>query len=448
MSAQPETMTRHTTRWRGRLTAVRRNMTDARALNWTLLDQGLVSGVNFLTGIVLARCLGLEAFGRFSAVWLAISLAATLQMAMILAPMMSIGPQQNADDEPAYYGAALLQQLIAALIGFILLGLGAEALGRYAPQWGLTGLGLPIALTLVTCQLQEFLRRYFFTLRRYQAAFINDVLSYGSQAALLGAWIFAPQAFGGPSLEAALWIIAATSGLAAAVGLASLTPMKIEEEFFWPAFRRNWRSARWLSGSAVLQWMSGSTLILAAGWWLGPAAVGALKAAQNIVGVAHILFNAFSNFIPVRLASLLRHRGAAAMSISLRRTTLLGAVGTLALLAPAIVAPNALMTLFYGADFGQYAGVVIGFALTYGLAFFAQQLTFALRAMEEARPIFLGYLVTAAASVALAWPLIHLMGLNGVAVGLVLLAGLNLATLWAGYRRARQAYLTKRQDMA
>lgn len=448
MAARPEVMTPQAMRWTGRLHAVRRNLRDTHALNWTLLDQGVVSGVNFLTGLILARCLGLEAFGGFSIVWMIITLAGSLQMALILAPMMSIGPQQSADDEPAYYGAVLMQQLLFALIGFIVLGLGAEALGRGVPSWGLAGLGLPIALTLATCQLQEFLRRYFFTVRRYQAACGIDGLSYGLQVVLLGTWLVWPHALGGASVPGALWLIAATSGLSAVCGLSLLVRVKIEEEAIWPVWQRNWHSARWLCGSAVLQWLSGSWLILAAGWWLGPVAVGALKAAQNIVGVAHILFNAFANWIPVRLASLLRYRGIAAMDRDVRRTAILGGAATLLLLAPALLFPNGLMTLCYGSAFAGYGAVVTGFALTYGVGFFAQQTTFALRALEEARPIFLGYLISAGLSLLLAYPLIQTWGLHGVVGGLLLLAGANWATLWLGYRRKRRALCLPRQGVA
>ena len=38
-------------------------------VNWALADQTMVSGVNFLTGILLARYLGVEEFGRFTLAW-------------------------------------------------------------------------------------------------------------------------------------------------------------------------------------------------------------------------------------------------------------------------------------------------------------------------------------------------------------------------------------------
>jgi hypothetical protein len=38
-----------------------------RHVNWALADQAMLSGVNFLTVVLLARALGIEEFGRFYA---------------------------------------------------------------------------------------------------------------------------------------------------------------------------------------------------------------------------------------------------------------------------------------------------------------------------------------------------------------------------------------------
>ena len=70
-------------------------------VNWALADQAMVSGVYFLTGILLARYLGLEEFGRFTLAWMAVLFANSIQHAMIIAPMMSIGPKQSAAERPA-----------------------------------------------------------------------------------------------------------------------------------------------------------------------------------------------------------------------------------------------------------------------------------------------------------------------------------------------------------
>ena len=57
---------------------------------WALVDQALVSGSNFLTNIVLARMVGIEAFGAFTFAWMAVLFMNGFQNALIVAPMMSV----------------------------------------------------------------------------------------------------------------------------------------------------------------------------------------------------------------------------------------------------------------------------------------------------------------------------------------------------------------------
>src|ERR1700679_2383760 len=63
---------------------------------WALSDQALVSGANFLTFALLARALGVSEFGVFALSWAMVLLANSVQMALIVSPMMSVGPKQDA----------------------------------------------------------------------------------------------------------------------------------------------------------------------------------------------------------------------------------------------------------------------------------------------------------------------------------------------------------------
>ena len=65
----------------------------AKNLSWTILDQGMVSGVNFAVGILIARFLGVKEFGIFSLLLMAILFVQSIQKALIITPMMSVGPK-------------------------------------------------------------------------------------------------------------------------------------------------------------------------------------------------------------------------------------------------------------------------------------------------------------------------------------------------------------------
>ena len=88
--------------------------------HWARATMLSVSGVNFLTGILLAHGLGIAEFGRFSLAWLVVLFVLSIQESAIVAPMMSIGPKQDLQQRPAYFGGVFFQQAILALVSTVL----------------------------------------------------------------------------------------------------------------------------------------------------------------------------------------------------------------------------------------------------------------------------------------------------------------------------------------
>jgi O-antigen/teichoic acid export membrane protein len=54
------------------------------------LDQALVSGSNFVLGILLARYLGVAGYGQFALLWLIVLFFSSLQLAYIISPMLTL----------------------------------------------------------------------------------------------------------------------------------------------------------------------------------------------------------------------------------------------------------------------------------------------------------------------------------------------------------------------
>ena len=108
---------------------------------------------------------------------------------MINSPMMSIGPQHSDSEFPGYFGAVVVQQICFAGLAFILLFFGVRLSGVFFPEWGVEGLALPLACAALALQLQDFLRRYFFTRKKVVTAFAIDTAAYLGRLAGL-AWLF------------------------------------------------------------------------------------------------------------------------------------------------------------------------------------------------------------------------------------------------------------------
>ncbi|MEL6926614.1 MAG: hypothetical protein AAFO94_21420, partial [Bacteroidota bacterium] len=83
-----------------------------------LVDQAIVSGGNFVLGILLTRFLGLDHYGVYTLLWMVLLVALSLNHAFISQPLLSLGPQE--EDQRSYlhhlqwiqWGVALLAALL------------------------------------------------------------------------------------------------------------------------------------------------------------------------------------------------------------------------------------------------------------------------------------------------------------------------------------------------
>ncbi len=387
-------------------------------INWALADQAVISGVNFLTGILLARYLGLEGFGQFTLAWMAVLFVNALQHATIIAPMMSFGPKQPTAELPTYYGAVIVQQVVFSLCAFVVLFAAVEATPLVFPDWGLGGLGLPLACAAVAFQCQDFLRRYLFARGRAAQAFVNDGVRYFGQLAVL-TWLFLSFPDRRES-ESALWVIAGTAAAAAFCGVFLVERIAWAPGALRATAARHWRFSRWLAGSAVMQWVTANLFLLAAGALLGTAAVGALRAAQTLMGPCNILFQGLENVVPARAAWHFQHGGAAALVGYMKKIGLVFGLVTAGIAVVAAAAPDFWLGLAYGGEYVGYGYLVRWYAVIYLLAFLGVPFRAGLRAIEDTRSIFLSTALASVVGVAAAYPLLTELDVIGAVAGMLL----------------------------
>jgi O-antigen/teichoic acid export membrane protein len=409
-------------------------------INWALADQTLVSGVNFLTGILLARYLGIEEFGRYTLVWMSVLFVNSLQHAMINAPMMSIGPKQQEAETPAYYGAIVVQQTVFSGVVFVSLFAGVHWSGALFPEWQVEALALPLALAALAFLFQDFLRRYFFTRSRQSVAFVIDLVRYGGQIVVLF-WLFA---ISKESVDSArvLWVIAIMAALAALTGMFFVERTRINTEVLKETAIRHWHFSKWLTASSLMQWTSGNFFLISAGTLLGPTAVGAIRAAQNLMGITHILFQGLENIVPIQASRYYHENGSKRLKAYLRQVMVNGGLATAAVAFTLSVAPEFWLSLVFGDPFAVYGSLVRWYGALYILMFFGLPLRAGLRAIEHVKPIFWGYVATSIFALAAAYPLIRLFDLTGVMFGVLATQAIMLSVLWAGF----QARISKKMS--
>ena len=402
-------------------------------INIVLFDQALISASNFVTGILLARGLGLAGFGEYSLAWLVVLFVQRTQHAAINAPMMSIGPKQNDTDKSAYYGGIFFQQAIFATSSATLTWVCIQTADFLMPDLGLSRLALPLAAAVFTTQNQDLIRRFYFTEGKPLAGLASDTIRFSGQvAAIIWILFFSDSEKG---IVDVLWIMAATS-LA-----GSLIVLRVRPGLQWTAssarqaFNRNWRFSIWLIPSSMLQWLSRNLFVIVAGGLLGTAAIGALKAAQNLMGLTHILFQGLENIVPVRAAQHFHTGGRHSLNRYLAKVASLGAVAVTVVVLFFAIDPDFWFRLLYGDEFVEYSFLVRWYAALHIIVYFELPLRFGLMAMERTAPVFKAHLFATAFSVSSAYYLISSLGLQGAMIGMIAYQLILQGTLFASLRR-------------
>ena len=409
-----------------------------------LLDQAIVSGANFLTGVVLARGVGVHDFGVFTLAWTAVLFLNSTQVMLVAAPMMSIGPKQSADDSASYYGCALVHGALFSATGAALLLFAVRASNWFAPQWGVRPLALPLAAAAGAYLAQDLLRRYFYSTERNGAVLMNDAVSYlGQMALLLLAWRSARL-----DCALALWIIAVTSVAGILLGIVMLGPVRVGRDMLWRVAARHWTSSKWLLGSHFLQWSAGNVFFVTAPIYLGAAAAGVLRASQNLLGVTNVWFQSLENVIPAEAARRLHTGGAGAMLRYLRKSAAVWGGATFVFVIGVSVAADPLMRLVYGNSFGGFGYVIRWSACTCIATVLMVPPAAGLRAMENTKPIFYTNVISAILGYSLAVPLVKAFALRGTVGGALLGRVVALVVLLASCRTGAAVTKTHQEGNA
>ena len=377
-------------------------------------DQALVSGCNFLTMLVLVRAMGLERYGAFGMIWTVALFVVGLQHAFVSQPMLSIGPKCAPEERAGFRGAILLLQ--GAFTALAALGcVGAYHLMRSV--WAdpaLDGALVPGVATMLAAQARTFVRYAFFAADRPRAALANDALLYPLQLAAVSALAAA----GAVTLERVLWAVAATHGLATLAGLVRYGEARFSRSAFRATLARAWSMGRWLGVTSVSQWLSANCFLVAAGVVLGSGAVGALRAAQNVIGVLHVGLLAMENGLPAQAARAYADGGVRRMNEGLARVGRLGLPLVAATCAGLALFPELALGLIYGERVDVWmVHALRGFCVLYVLTFLQTLLGIGFRSMERTRCVAACHLLLSLPFVLIATPVVERFGFAGVVVG-------------------------------
>jgi len=385
-----------------------------------LFDQALVSGVNFLVAILLARLLGIESFGVYAFGWMLVIVASSVQLALIVSPLFTLyAKQKNAAN---YVSDVHVIQLCYSIVTFVI-GFGiVKVVFLYKPEWEIAGVLYSLPLVAALFVLQDFYRRVNFTLKKPIRSLISDGISYGGQP-------FGILLLNHFDLLSIHYTFLSISVLFSASIIYNSTKVKLIISFFniKNTFTENWAFSKYLVGTALLQWISGNFFIIVAAGLLGPVAIGALKITQNVVGVLHVLFLAMENIIPIKAAEILDNEGSYKTVKYFKKMLFKGGTITLVVLVLIAFFRSQIVFFFYGNEYIEYVNVLLGYTGIYLLVFVGTMMGFVIKTFEMNNIFFWSYIITTIFGLMAAKYLITETGIYGVLIGLFVTQLINIS---------------------
>lgn len=386
-------------------------------------DQAFCSACNFLTTILLARALGLEAFGLYTMVWLALYLAMNLQLGLVVSPMMSIGTKKQGAEADAYYTVIFLHQAVyVALVSVVIFAVLTFTAGWTLP---LAGVALPGSIAGAAYLTQDFLRRYLFARRRPAGVALIDIVNQALKLGLLAA-LWHAEAIG---VANALWAVAGAAAASVACGLCMVGPFHWKPDVLAEVTGRQWRSARWLVLTGSVQWVLGYSGLLVTAGLFGPKVLGALRAAQSLLAVLNVIREALENIVPPLAGKALAENGLPGLRRTLGGAMLFaGLTGVSAVAGLDLFGPWLLHRL-YGGEILEFDWVIVWYAFAFPIALMIVVLCCAFRTLERTRPVFLAALVGASFNLVAVYPAAATFGVAGLIVVTLLSELLVLSVL-------------------
>lgn len=386
--------------------------------------QGAASAGQFAVTLLLAQGLGLARFGAVAAVVLGGIWAAGLTQALVAQPHQSlVGARGSAARERTFAltaGAALSAALGAGALGLAVL------LGPALPV-------PPLAVgALVTARaLVPVLRAASFAARARRWTVAGDVVGALLGIVLVGAVLWRDGGAG----AAVCALAAASLGGATLHGLGALRTRgtRLTAARARVLLRRHWELGRWLALNQVASWLGTGSFHVAAAAHAGLAGLGALRAAQTVVGAVGTGVQALDLALPRVVAgrgdlhelpgALPRLAGGAALAFAVPGAVLFALAGPIA-------------GWLGGASPGETAAALRWLALGPAIAAASAVHQVGLRAQGRTRGIFVAYIASASAAAVSAPALAQAHGIQGAAMGLMAGQLFFLAGLAAAWRTA------------
>lgn len=390
------------------------------------IDQGVVSGTNFIFLIATARALGAHEFGAFSLAFAVVLFVASVSHAVVVLPMSILLPERESSPQPYLRRIESLNHWL--IPGLLLFGaIGAVVLGRWE-------LAMATALASALRCVVEIHRRIGYALQDPRRSLTVDIaanaVTAASALALLTGLLSIRHAW-----EA--MAILSISGLGGWVVGRFVHRNSLDAPSTVPLrtiIGDHWAFGRWNLGGALALWCASQLYPFLVAGFLGLREVALLAGSLRLLGITGVIMQGIEAYA----TPALRRRVVSDDLVGFSRGWLwLSGIAGLAVLpfsVAAITMPEAMLVLLLGNDFAGGGTVLQIIAVSQVLSVACRLFQIGLNSLKEPRPGFWGQVVCAAATLIAGPIIVQLAGVEGAAYALVANALINLAVLGSSFR--------------
>jgi len=403
----------------------------ARKGQLSAVDQAVISAANFLATILLARFITPTQLGVYAVGFTAILFVRAIQEGVTIQPLNAMGAVLDVPEFKRYASTTGVFQLALALA----CALAAAGLG-----WILTATGNDTAgpavtalwFAFLTWQLQEYLRRLFYTRGEVWRAVLNTLLSSLVRLGVILALGLNGRLTGAAGIHAIGWGSLAAFGLGFWQARRYWTRNLLDLRQTWT---QNWGFGRWILGGTVANWFTVQFYPVLTAGMIDFAAAGAFQVLQNLVAPVHVLLRASDTFLTPRIARIFHHDGYPRLKRILTLTYLAVGLPVIGLLLVAVLFARPLLQFLTGTTYLAYSSGVFILAVYYALWYAYWPLQTVFKAIRRSRPIFLANLLAILSMFTFGLWAIRTWGVYGTMAGQALNALIVNLVLWAAWLR-------------
>ncbi len=252
-------------------------------------DHALLSGLNFVIGIVLIRFATKENYGFYTLLFGAGILSASLIEALIGSALTTLATKLPDKERHEVVSRASRLQWAATAMFAVLLGLFADLGARYSGlQENPELIGLAYALFVLANGVREFCRSaLFIDSKAVDVAKVDGWFVVATLVAIGGVILFANEI----SLVEALLVLAVSNGVSCAA--LSYRFWRASSGFKWDAYtldiKKLWNLSQWAFVGALVGWIGNNSYLYFAGAYLGIEASADLNSARLFLVPAALL---------------------------------------------------------------------------------------------------------------------------------------------------------------